>query len=400
MGGVPWGWQWEKNMTEIIKNMFRRKTRTMLTIFGITIGIFAFVVMGSMAEKINLLVNGGTQYYSDKVTVAESTGGMVMPLPMNITKADEIARVKGVAAVSATVYTAIEELGAVSFGPPPAIVGSDFKDEGYESFVITYSSGRALRAGEDGKVVVGADLVKKLDAKVGGTVSLKDREYEVVGIMAKTLTAPDTSVMMTLRDAQQILYESLPEVIKGRTNPEQLVNGFTVFPRDKGQDLEALAERINREVGGVKATGPKAFEEQIASATGIFNAILFGVALISLLVGGLSIINTMTMAISERIREIGIKKAVGAKTRSIMAEYLTEAGLIGLLGGLVGWALGAGMVWAVNAAMADSGNQIFLLSWRISLFAIGFAVVLGVLAGLYPAWYAVRVNIVKALREG
>jgi putative ABC transport system permease protein len=127
---------------------------------------------------------------------------------------------------------------------------------------------------------------------------------------------------------------------------------------------------------------------------------LFGIALISLLVGGLSIINTMTMSISERIREIGIKKAVGAKTRNIMAEYLTEAGLIGLFGGLIGWALGALTVLVINNAMEASGNVIFLLSARISIFAILFSIVLGVIAGIYPAYYAVKVNIVKALREG
>ena len=164
-------------------------------------------------------------------------------------------------------------------------------------------------------------------------------------------------------------------------------------------DPDALAEKINDEVSGIKASGPKAFQDQIASATGILNSILFGIAFISLLVGGLSIINTMTMSISERIREIGIKKAVGAKTRNIMGEYLTEAGMIGLFGGVIGWAFGAVVVKVVNRAMADSGNTIFLLTPRISFFGIAFAVVLGVIAGIYPAYYAVKINIVKALRE-
>ncbi len=83
-----------------------------------------------------------------------------------------------------------------------------------------------------------------------------------------------------------------------------------------------------------------------------------------------------------------------------MQEYLTEAGMIGLLGGLLGWALGAITVVSINHAMQNSGNIIFLLTTRISLFAIIFSVVLGVIAGIYPAYYAVKVNIVKALREG
>lgn len=388
-------------MVEILKNMFRRKIRTLLTIFGITIGIFAFTVMGSMAEKISLLVNGGTKYFSHKVTISEGNSSLTsLPTPMNITKGAELAKVDGVAAVSASTFAMLNENGsAVSFGPPPSIIGSDFKGQGYETFKISYSSGREITPADNGKVDVGSDLVKKLNAKVGGKVTVRGKQYEVAGIIGKTLTAPDNEVWMTLSDAQKIVYDSLPEIIKTRTDPAQIVNGFTVYMKP-GVDPNALADKINREVTGVKASGPKAFQDQVASATGVFNAILFGVALISLLVGGLSIINTMTMSISERTREIGIKKAVGAKTHNIMQEYLTEAGLIGLFGGILGWGLGALTVLSLNKAMEASGNVIFLLSTRISVFAILFSIVLGIIAGIYPAYYAVKINIVKALREG
>ena len=385
-------------MFEILKNMFRRKTRTMLTIGGIAIGIFAFTVMGSMAERINLLVSGGSKYYSDKVTISDSQSTFLSgPLPTS--KAIEIKQVEGVAAVTPTIYTFLEDFGGVNFGPPPGVVADDISiSEKFETFKITYSSGEALKADDNGMVVVGADLVKKLNAKVGNKVDIKGKKYEVKGIMNKTLTAPDNSVVMTLSDGQVVYFDTLPEIIKNRSKPSEIANGFTVYINE-GVDPDKLAEKINNEVKGIKASGPKAFQNQIASATSILNAILFGIAAISLLVGGLSIINTMTMSISERIREIGIKKAVGAKTRNIMFEYLTEAGMIGLFGGLLGWVLGALMVYFVNQAMAESGNQIFLLTWRISIFAIAFAVVLGIVAGIYPAYYAVKINIVKALRE-
>lgn len=381
--------------------MFRRKTRTLLTIFGITIGIFAFTVMGSMAERISLLVNGGTKYYSDKVTVIDKNSSLTsLPTPMNINKGKEIAKVKGVTAVAGTIYSPISDSAdAVSFGPPPSINASESIAQKYESFKITFSSGRDIREGDINKVIVGSDLVKKFKAKVGGTINVKGQDYEVVGIMNKTLTAPDSAIGMSVSDAQKILYKSLPDIIKSQVKTDEIVNGFTVYI-EPGIDPDKLAASINSQVEGIKATGPKAFQDQVASATGIFNAILFGIALISLLVGGLSIINTMTMSISERIREIGIKKAVGAKTRNIMQEYLTEAALIGLFGGLIGWGLGALTVEVLNRAMENSGNVIFLLTTRISIFAIAFSVVLGIIAGIYPAYYAVKVNIVKALREG
>lgn len=386
-------------MFEILKNMFRRKTRTILTISGITIGIFAFVVMGSMAEKINLLVNGGTKYYKDKVIVSDKSGGTFMTAPLSIDKAKEIEKVTGVQAVQADVSGLLsEEMSGVSFGIPPMYIGSDNKGEPYENFKINMAKGKQITPTDYGKVIVGSDLVKKLNAEVGKKIKIQDKEFEVKGIIAKTLTAPDSEVYMTLRDAQELYHKTLPTVIQSQVKPEALVTDFTVYAK-KGVDPNALATKINKEVSSVKAQGPKVFQDQIASATSVLNSILFGIAAISLLVGGLSIINTMTMSIAERTKEIGIKKAVGAKTKNVMVEYLTEAGLIGFFGGAIGWVLGAITVSLVNGAMEASGNTIFLLTTRISLFAIGFAIALGVVAGIYPAYHAVKINIVKALRE-
>jgi putative ABC transport system permease protein len=387
-------------MAEIIRNMFRRKTRTILTVLGITIGIFAFVVMGSMAEKINLLVNGGTKYYADKVTVAQASSSFTStPTPMNSNTGNKIASVPGVRAVSASVYLPLNGNGtAVNLGPPPAIIGSDFKGTKFETFKITYSAGRALREGDSGKVVVGTDLVKKLNAHVGSDITVRGKKFEVVGIIGKTLTAPDNEVWMTLPDAQKLAYSSMPEIIKSQLDPYQIVNGFTVYVKP-GVNPDKLAKDINSSVVDVKASGPKDFQTQVANTTGIFNAILLAVALISLLVGGLSIINTMTMSITERTKEIGIKKAVGAHTKDIMREYLSEAALIGLIGGILGWVIGAITVLLVNHTMSNSGNIIFNLSLRITVFAIVFSIILGALSGIYPAYHASKVNIVRALRE-
>jgi putative ABC transport system permease protein len=377
--------------------MSRRKTRTLLTIFGITIGIFAFTVMGSMAEKISLLVRGGTDYFSDKVIVNQSES-LFLTGPININKGKQIEKVDGVRAVSANATTTLSKNQGASFGPPASISGEELKNRALEHFKITYSSGRQIEENDNGKVVIGSDLVKKLHAKVGGSVKVRGKDYKVIGIMNKTLTAPDNTIIMTLADAQKVYYLDIPEIVRTRTDPSQIVSNFTVYP-ETGVDPDKLADKINREVDGIHASGPKAFEDQIANTTAIFNAILFGVALISLIVGGLSVINTMTMSISERTREIGIKKAMGAKTRNILGEYLTEAGLIGLFGGLLGWGLGALTVLAINKAMENSGNTIFLLSARISIFAILFAVILGIIAGFYPAYHAVKINIVRALRQ-
>jgi putative ABC transport system permease protein len=134
-------------------------------------------------------------------------------------------------------------------------------------------------------------------------------------------------------------------------------------------------------------------------ATGaIFNAIIIGVAAISLIVGGLSVINTMAMSVAERTREIGIKRAIGGSRTRIVRELVAEAGVIGLIGGLLGLALGAVVVLLANEAGRSGGTVLFDLTFGTAAFAVGFSTILGMVAGIIPAWSAARLDPVSALR--
>ena len=131
---------------------------------------------------------------------------------------------------------------------------------------------------------------------------------------------------------------------------------------------------------------------------GTLTAMLAGLAGISLLVGGIGIMNIMLVSVTERTREIGIRKAIGASDGQVMRQFITESGVIGLIGGLGGLVLGALVAALGNAAGAASGNALFLLTSRLAISSVSFAVFLGVVSGLYPAWHAARLNPVEALR--
>jgi putative ABC transport system permease protein len=383
----------------ILRNIFRRKLRAFLTVFGITIGVFALVVMGSMAEKINLLVDGGVRYYSDKVIVSDASTNQSSPnaMPISVARLKDIENVAGVARASASIYMTLKEDQGMSMGVPQSIVGSDGRAEGYESFKLTMAAGRDLTAADRGKAVVGSDIAKALKAQVGGTIVMRGKVFEVVGIYDKTLTAPDNTVVVSLKDAQDLLYAQLPKLVQQQVVPDQLATGITVYPKP-GVDPNGLASTIQNNVEGVKATGPKTFTDQFKSATKIFNSIIFGVALISLLVGGLSVVNTMTMSVYERTREIGIRKAIGASHRQIVGQFLTESALIGFLGGATGLALGWLITIGVNAAMSGGGTILFLVTPRLAIGSLAFAIFLGVGSGFYPSLHAARLKPVLALR--
>jgi len=382
----------------ILRNIFRRKLRAFLTIFGISIGVFALVVMGALAEKLTLLVDGGMKYYAGKVVVSSSTGIQGLagePLKQSMLRT--IEHTPGVSRASAQVSTLLGELGAVNFGTPSTIQAEDGRAKGYETFLVGYSEGRELKNTDVGKVVVGSDLVAKLNAHVGGHVEIKDKRYEVIGIMAKTLTAPDNAVIMTMEDARAIVYDEMSGAVKASVNEDGIVSSFAVY-LDPGERPEVVARRIERELDDVDAMTPLEFERSIKQPLQIFTSIIYAVALVSLLVGGLSVINTMTMSVAERTREIGVRKAIGASNRQVMMQFIAESAVIGLIGGIAGLLLGLAVTGLGNAAGAVTGNTLFLVSNRLLIGSLVFAVGLGTVSGLYPAWHAASLNPVEALR--
>src|SRR5207248_2991372 len=154
----------------------------------------------------------------------------------------------------------------------------------------------------------------------------------------------------------------------------------------------------NAQVTGVKAIRPSTLVNSFKSGGAIFTAITTAAALLALIIGGLSVVNTMFMAVAERVREIGLKKAVGATTIDVMGEFLLEATLIGLIGGLLGYGIGAAITIVVNATTPAGQSTLFLITPNLTILAIGFATALGAVAGVLPAWRAARMDPVIALR--
>jgi putative ABC transport system permease protein len=285
-------------------------------------------------------------------------------------------------------------------GVPPMITGSvPGSDEGRETFKLSYTEGRARTAADEGSyvAVLGSDIARKFDKHVGDTILLKGVPLTVIGIMAPTLTAPDQAASIPLAAAQQLFVKTLPQMIAATLEPSDLVTSMAVYPTP-GEDVEALATRLQAEVPGVATRTGKDFDKQIGGATAILTSVLVGIALISLLVGGLSVVNTMAMSIAERTREIGIKRAIGGSRARIVREFVTESALIGFLGGAIGLALGTALVVAANEAGRGSGTVLFELTPGTALTALAFSTILGALAGFVPALHAARLDPVAALR--
>jgi putative ABC transport system permease protein len=384
----------------LVRDLARRKLRSTLTITGIAIGIMALVVFGSMANKMNALIAGGSKYYADKdiVSIGNMYSGNFQPL--SLTDVQRIEAVDGVAVAVPALDMMLDDKGGATMGVPEMITATvPGGDKGLESFKIETSSGRKLTADDHGDVtVLGCDLARRLNAKVGDTVTIRGTGFTVIGILAPTLTAPDKAAEVPLDAAQQLFVKTLPPMIQSQINASEIATSIVVYP-EKGVDPAVLKTRLEAALGKSYTVMDGAdFDAMLGSFSAIFSLVLTGIALLSLLVGGLSTINTMAMSVAERTREIGIKRAIGASRWRIRREIVLESAAIGLIAGLIGLVIGAAMTNFFNDLGRSSGNVLFELTLGTAATAILFSTGLGAIAGFVPAWHASRLDPVTALR--
>src|SRR5262249_9632161 len=279
---------------ELLRNIWRRKLRSTLTISGIVIGVFALTTMGALAENFNALIDGGVQYFGGSVQVGPPDGQAANLLP--ISKIDEIKQVQGVEAAFAG-YSFTAKPGStlvVSFGIPDTIVAADPGENAYSALKLTYSSGRSFSAGSRGEVALGYTIAKEFKKKVGDTIDLPVRPadakpdfvnhtFRVVGLINETKTAPDSFAYINLTDGQMLLSDSLPASLRSTIDTSQITEGISVYgkPGTSLSDLDKIADRINSQVTGVKALRPSDLVNAFKAGGQTFTAITVAAAVIA-----------------------------------------------------------------------------------------------------------------------
>ena len=380
-----------------LRTLWRRKTRTILTALGIVIGIMALTVLGALAIRMNQQVNGVKDWVASTITVVPSGNDLFVRGANNSffehKKLEEVKAIQGVEDAAVSLTVSAEETGGHGPAMQNFVVGVDLSHPDERVLSLALVDGRLLEEGDEHKVLLGSTIADTEGVGVGDSIELRSTAFEVVGVLDATLTAPDQMAFVSLADTQEALRTTFPVFEIG-----DVVDSISVTALP-GEDEEALADRIEEQVAGVDAITPAEAEKQISQFSMIFNAIVLGVALLALIVGGLSIINTMVMAVSERTREIGLKKAIGAETHSILGEILLESGMIGFWGGLFGVLVGVALILFFNNMSASSGVTVFALTPLVVIGPIIFATLLGTAAGLFPALRASRLDPVEALKE-
>ncbi len=232
---------------------------------------------------------------------------------------------------------------------------------------------------------------------VGKEIKINGRRYEVVGVMAEK--------RMFYEDWGQRVFIPFTTAAKRMIGNDYLDVLF-VYAKT-ARDANQAAEEIRRTLRRYKQHGDE-FEIETADAQiqdvnrifGIMKLVVGGIAFVSLLVGGIGIMNIMLVSVTERTREIGIRKAVGARRRTILTQFLIESGFLCLFGGILGVLFGLGLGFGISSIISALTNEPFpsVISVQATVTALIFSASWGILFGVFPAWKAAKLHPVEALR--
>ena len=367
------------------RNLSRNRLRSALATLGIVIGVLAIASLGMFGTTLRA---GATQQLGDignEISVSPNFNEGVRELTDRDVEA--IERAADTAADDAAVVPVKQEQVTIRRGRSSAVVTA----YGMENPAALYnaSDGRLPDRFRQG-VVVGSGVADRFDLEAGNSLTVDNRTYRVTAVLEEqggiSLVSPNNAVI-------------LPPSAFDDDGYSQVVVA-TESGRAANETATRIRESLNRREDRVTVFELASITENIDQFFGIINAFLIGIGSISLVVAGVSILNVMLMSTVERRGEIGVLRAVGVQKMDVVRMILSEAALLGGLGGVVGAVLsiGAGMVlnWVV---LSDP-----LVTFRaVNLLYVGVAVLFGigtsVLSGLYPAWKAANEPPVEALRN-
>jgi len=391
-----------------IKSILNRRLRSWLTVIGIFIGIATVVALISVGQGMESAINEEFEKLGTNKIIVSPTGGFMNSIesarPLTVDDVEIIQDVKGVdVAAGMIARTAqVEFKNEVKY----TTVSGMPTDEGYEviedmqSFSI--ESGREIEEGDTYDAMVGYIFAEDLfdnELSVRDKFYIEGQKFQIVGIMSKIGNPEDDKQVIIPIETARDLFNEPENVMAVMINVKD-----GEVPSEVGERIEEELRDSRDEEEGEESFSVQTFEDilaQVGVVLNIISAVLIAIAAISLLVGGIGIMNTMYTSVLERTKEIGIMKSLGAKNSDILLIFMLESGIYGIVGGTIGIITGVLLSVAVSQiAVAALGIEYFRADvpiWLI-LGALSFSFIVGCASGVLPARQASKLKPVDALR--
>jgi len=367
----------------MIKNLLRRKGRTLLTMLGIAIGVAAIIGLGALA-------NGLAEGYDSFLSGSKADLILSQPDAMDVSMstvdesyAQELEAMSEVAAASGMLQglVKVEEIPLFFvFGyPEDSFILGRFNlvdGVGIDSREAQHARGKPI--------LVGVQAAEALNKQVGDSLRVQESVFRIVGIYETGATLEDNGAVVPLQDAQELL---------GRQHQVSIIY-IQLKDASLGERVIARAERRWSDLT-ISSTADYADKQMMGE---YMQAFVWAIAGLAIVIGGVGMMNSQLMAVIERTREIGVLRSVGWSGRRVMTMILGESLLVGLLGGLFGIAVGWLLITAFEDVAGFFGASKANITPNLIQQALWVVLILGFVGGVYPAWRASRLPPVEALR--
>jgi ABC-type antimicrobial peptide transport system permease subunit len=357
------------------RTLWRQRTRTALTLLAIGVSIAAIIALGGFADGMVTTMNrmwraSQTDLFaiqadvdSDFSAIDERVGARIEARP-------------DVEAVSGLIWTVVNT-DEMSF---LMVFGYHPREYAIDHFTIV--EGEPITARH--QAIIGKQAAEQMGLQVGDTLRLLQSNFRIVGIYETGLSYEEIGAVIGLREAQAL------------TGKPRQVMYYQIKLRDPDQ-AEAVLKELEQDYPDVDfALAAEAVQSM--SDFAVMEQMVNQISLLAIFIGGLGMLNTMLMSVLERTREIGLRRALGWRRRHVLGMILSEALVLGVLGGAVGMLIGLGLGRLVSLLPGLYGGMAPLYVPGLFVQALIVAAVAGVVGGLYPAWRATRMSPVEALR--
>lgn len=378
-------------------NVVHNKMRSALTILGIVIGVASIIALITIVKGVtNDMTSDFASFKADRIVV--TTIGTPLKIGLLHRDIEQLEAIENVAGVSPTVsgFASIAAAGIVK--KEVSVTGkNDVYFSKNEDMIATGRGINPLDIESENKVsLVGSSIAQELfygEDPIGKTLLVGGMNFTIIGTLQQSHAFSSSSINET--------------VIVPYTTSMQLLGTNYMTAADVYMEDTKRAEKTSLAIDAVLN---HSFEEEqqgflirntqemlstINQMITTLSYLLAGIASISLLVGGIGIMNMMLVSVSERTAEIGLRKALGAEPKRIQQQFLLEAVFLSLIGGIIGVAAGILLAFAICSLMGTS----FLLSFSTIVLALGFSTAIGIIFGIAPARKASRLNPIDALRS-
>ncbi len=376
-----------------LRNLRRRKSKAAFILAGLVVGVASVVAFLTLVEALTMDINHKLEQYGANILIVPKTenlsltygglalGGISFDMQeirqKDLSKIHSIKNAANVAAVGPMI------LGGVEAGNRKVLLaGMDF--EVYPALRPWWKINGAVPDGSG--VLVGAEAARVLDLHPGSTLRLKDRELQVAGVLDSTGSQDDQILFAGLATAQKIL------------GKEGRISMAEVAALCSGCPIGEMVAQISKVLPDASVMAIKQVVQGRMEAIDHFRKAAYTLSAVVALVGGLVVLVTMMGSVRERTAEIGIFRAIGYRKSHIMRIILLEAAVISIVAGVVGYAVGLGATKIALPFFTPSHGVAVPLDPMIAGGAIGLAVFLGLLASIYPALLAARLDPNEALR--